>query len=180
MFFCIIISNGIVDIVVIAFIAGIADIIGAAPFEPSMEFSLCTKASIESWFIVSGPVERMEPCEFSSIISDLSMGGDNWPLLAHDNSPGIDERRMCSGTVVAGGGIIPASIVLASFNWLAHCISVEHGSAGVFKIGDGVDDDEFDSSLPKARSAERILLIPTKIDARALWDLKAMQLKFMW
>lgn len=119
--------------------------------------------------------ESSEFCEFSSIISDFSMGGDCWPFDAHDISPGIDGRRMFRGTVVAGGGIIPASIWFASFNWLAHCISVEHGICGdVFMIGDDVDDDELDSSFPNAISAEKCLLIPTNMTHDELWELRKL------
>lgn len=89
----------------------------------------------------SGPVERHELCEFSSIISDLSTGGDIWS--EHDNIPFSDDRRMFNGSVVVGGGIMPASrSFFGSFNWLAHSISAEHAVDPFAVTGDDDDDDD--------------------------------------
>lgn len=100
--------------------------------------------------------ESNEFCEFSSIISDLRMGGDDWSAKPHDISPVNDVRRMLSGSVVDGGGMIPASILFdVSFKWLAHNINVLHVDGAFFSTGvDGVGDIERDeSSFPYPKSA---------------------------
>lgn len=75
------------------------------------------------------------------MISDLSTGGEIWS--AHENIPVNDDRRMFKGSVVVGGGIIPASrSFFGSFSWLAHSIRAEHEVDAFAVTGDDDDDDD--------------------------------------
>lgn len=83
---------------------------------------------------------------------------------------------MFNGSVVAGGGIIPASILFdVSFKWLAQwSISVEHVDGEFVNTGDGVGDIERDSSFPYPKSAEKNVLIIFELNRliKFKWDLK--------
>lgn len=108
------------------------------------------------------------------MISDFSSGGDDWSADPHDTNPPSDVRRMFNGSVVAGGGMIPASILLVSFKWLAHSIKVGQVEGEFFNTGDGVGDIERDSSLPYPISAEKYVLIIIEYNRlfNFKWDLR--------